>query len=56
MSILTHIESAREREAAAELAAKYRQIGSSAILAAVLAVTRQREMLASASASAKQAA
>jgi hypothetical protein len=56
MNILTHIESAREREAAAALAAKYRQIGSGAILAAVLAVTRQREMLARASASAKQAA
>ena len=56
MNIVTHIESAREREAASALAAHYRQIGSGAILAAVLAVTRQRELLASASQSAKQAA
>lgn len=56
MNIVSHIESAREREAASALAAHYRQIGSGAILAAVLAVTRQRELLASASQSAKQAA
>jgi hypothetical protein len=56
MNNITHIESAREREATAALAAHYRQIGSRAILAAVLAVTRQRELLASASQPAKQAA
>jgi hypothetical protein len=56
MNKVTHIESAREREAAAALASHYRQIGSGAILAAVLAVTRQRELLASASLTAKQAA
>jgi uncharacterized membrane protein YebE (DUF533 family) len=56
MNILTHIESAREREAAAALASQYRQIGSGAILAAVLALTRQRELLASAAQTAKQAA
>jgi hypothetical protein len=56
MNIVTHIESAREREACAALAAHYRQIGSGAIRAAVLAVTRQREILAGASAAAKQAA
>ena len=56
MNKVTHIEAAREREAAAALASQYRQIGSGAILAAVLAVTRQRELLASASLTAKQAA
>lgn len=56
MNRISHIESAREREAAAALAAQYRQIGSGAVLAAVLAITRQRELLASASLSAKQAA
>ena len=56
MNTFTHIQSAREREAAAALAAHYRQIGSGAVLAAVLAVTRQRELLASASLGAKQAA
>ena len=56
MNIVTHIESARERAAAAALASHYRQIGSGAILAAVLAVTRQRELLESGSLTAKQAA
>jgi hypothetical protein len=56
MNIVSHIESAREREASAALAAHYRQIGSRAIRAAVLAVTRQRELLANASATVKQAA
>jgi hypothetical protein len=56
MNIISHIETARERAAAAALASHYRQIGSGAILAAVLALTRQRELLASASQSAKQAA
>lgn len=53
---VTTFQSAREREAAAALTAQYRQIGSGAILAAVLAITRQRELLASASNDAKQAA
>jgi hypothetical protein len=56
MNIISHIESAREREAAAALAAQYRQIGSGAVLAAVLALNRQRALLASASHTAKQAA
>jgi hypothetical protein len=56
MNIISHIESAREREAAAALASHYRQIGSGAVLAAVLALTRQRELLAAASLTAKQAA
>ena len=56
MNRLSHIESAREREASAALASKYRQIGSGAVLAAVLAITRQRELLANASAAVKQAA
>jgi hypothetical protein len=47
----TLIASSAIKEAKAEdkLAAQYRQIGSAAILAAVLAVTRQRELLANAS-------
>jgi hypothetical protein len=53
MKTLTLFSAAQEREANDTLAAHYRQIGSAAILAAVLAVTRQRELLASAS---KQAA
>ena len=56
MKMMSHIESAREREAAKALTAQYRQIGSGAILAAVLAVTRQRELIARASLSAQQAA
>jgi hypothetical protein len=56
MNIISHIESAREREAAAALAAQYRQIGSGAVLAAVLALNRQREFLTGASQTAKQAA
>jgi hypothetical protein len=55
MNIISHIESAREREAAAALAAQYRQIGSGAVLAAVLALNRQREFLTG-SQTAKQAA
>jgi hypothetical protein len=53
MKILTVSSAAKEAKAEDKLAAQYRQIGSAAILAAVLAVTRQRELLASAS---KQAA
>lgn len=53
MKTLTAFSAAQEREANDTLAAHYRQIGSAAILAAVLAVTRQRELLANAS---KQAA
>ena len=56
MNIISHLESAREREAAAALAAQYRQIGSGAILAAVLAVTRQRALLTTPSLDAKRAA
>jgi hypothetical protein len=56
MNNISHIESAREREASAALTSHYRQIGSGAILAAVLALTRQRELLARASLTAKQAA
>ena len=56
MNNLPNFESAREREASAALTAQYRQIGSGAVLAAVLAVTRQRELLASASMTTKQAA
>jgi hypothetical protein len=53
MNSSTLFATAQQREANDTLAAHYRQIGSAAILAAVLAVTRQRELLASAS---KQAA
>jgi hypothetical protein len=53
MKTLTVFSSANEAKANDKLAAQYRQIGSAAILAAVLAVTRQRELLTSAS---KQAA
>ena len=56
MNIISHLDSAREREAAAALAAQYRQIGSGAILAAVLAVTRQRALLTTPSLDAKRAA
>jgi len=53
MKISTLLSATTEAKAEDKLAAQYRQIGSAAILAAVLAVTRQRELLASAS---KQAA
>jgi hypothetical protein len=56
MKILTCLDAAREREEAAALSSHYRQIGSKAIIAAVLALTRQRELLASASQTAKKAA
>jgi hypothetical protein len=53
MKISTLLSVTKEAKAEDKLAAQYRQIGSAAILAAVLAVTRQRELIASAS---KQAA
>jgi hypothetical protein len=53
MKTLTVVSATKDAKAEDKLAAQYRQIGSAAILAAVLAVTRQRELLASAS---KQAA
>lgn len=56
MKTLPNFETAREREASAALTAQYRQIGSGAVLAAVLAITRQRDLLANASMIAKQAA
>lgn len=56
MTKVTTYQSARQREAEAALAAQYRQIGSGAILAAVLAITRQRELIASAGNSVKKAA
>lgn len=56
MNLLTKLDIARERDAAAALSSHYQKIGSAAILAAVLALTRQRELLASASQTAKKAA
>ena len=55
MKILTYLDAAREREEAAALSSHYGQIGSKAILAAVLALTRQRELLAGASVTKKAA-
>ena len=56
MTHLPNFEAARAREAAAALTAQYRQIGSGAVLAAVLAITRQRELLARAPLTTQQSA